>query len=174
MNATTIKVIHWIWSEPKLADFLRGVAFGDDFGWGDDQLAEWVCVFVFPEDRSRGSSAWELNNVEGSEARAVALYEALTEGRKSPAGRLEWVDETEWELVRDALIGASGETSVYVHSTRTGFHPNNRYRVHDKKTVYESGWTAPAGAWGIDEPDRQVCPEPIGERCSCMVVQRER
>jgi hypothetical protein len=63
---------------------------------------------------------------------------------------------------------------VYVHATVKGFHPRNRYRVEDEWSVYEPGWSSASGLWGLPAADRQVCPVPIGERCSCVVVQRER
>lgn len=191
MHATTIKIIHWIWSEPKLADFMREIAagekippHGEEFDYGDQRLAAWASDFIFPEDRLRGIKAWEriTGRSEGSawdraagadsEARVTALYENLTEGRKTPYGRMAWMGEVNWNQVRDALLGHEGDSDIYVHATAGRFHPANRYRVHDKGTVYESGWTAPSGAWGLPESDRQVCPVPIGETCSC-VVQRE-
>lgn len=192
MNKTTIEIIHWIWGEPKLADFMREIAAGENipphdevFEYGDEHLASWIGDFVMPEDRSRGIKAWERitgdaarapwNKASGetSEGRVTALYEKLTEGRKTPYGRLEWLGELEPELIRDALLGHEGTSDIYVHATAGRYAPANRYRVHDAGTVYESGWTAPAGAWGLPEADRQVCPEPIGSPCSCTVVQRE-
>jgi len=177
MNNTTIRIIHWIWGEPKLADFMREIAGGEKipphnevFEYGDTALAEWVSDFVFPEDRSRGIRAWE--NIDGSEARVTELYEALTEGRKTPSGRLEWLDEAEWDLIRDALLGVDGESEIYVHATTGRYHPRNRYRVRDSGTVAEPGWTSASGMWGLAEQDRQVCPEPIGSPCSCEVATR--
>lgn len=172
MNETTVKLIHWIWGEPALADFLREIARGDEFEYGDNELGDWIASFVFPENRSREILAWE--RIGGSETRVSELYEKLTAGRKSPAGRLEWLDEMDTELIRNALIGDGVKPYIYVHATVKGFHPNNRYRVHDRHTVYEPGWTSASGAWGLAEPDRQVCPEPIDRPCSCVVDQRER
>lgn len=63
---------------------------------------------------------------------------------------------------------------VYVHATVRGFHPRNRYRVVDERTVAEPGWYSASGMWGLPVADRQVCPVPIGERCACVVLQRER
>lgn len=179
MNGTTVEIIQWIWGEPKLADFLREIAAGEKipphgevFDYGDDQLACWISDFVFPEDRTRGIKAWI--DIEGDDARADALYRALTEGRKTPAGRLEWLDEAEWDLIRDALLGHKGSSDIYVHSLVRPYHPNNVYRVHDSGTVYEMGWTSASGAWGLAEKDRQVCPNPMNHPCGCTVVQRGR
>lgn len=181
MHENTIKVIHWIWGEPKLADFLRGIAAGekipphdDAFEYGDDALAEWVSDFVMPEDRSRGIAAWERMATKDWETRVRALYEELTEGRKTPRGRLRWIGEVEWNVVRDALLGAEGDSEIYVHATAKGFHPNNRYRVSSRGIVYERGWTSASGSWGLAEADRQVCPKPDEVKCGCTVVQRER
>jgi hypothetical protein len=190
MHRTTVKVIHWIWSEPKLADFFRGIAegekippHGEAFEYGDEQLAAWISDFVFPEDRSRGILAWrQITEQDGpfgkvaspaAEARVSALYEELTEGRKTPAGRLEWLAELEPELVRDALLGHEGDSDIYVHATRGRYAPANRYRVHDAGTVFEPGWRTPPGNWGLPEADRQVCPEPIGPPCSCAVIRKD-
>ncbi|AXH66452.1 hypothetical protein SEA_SATIS_303 [Streptomyces phage Satis] len=177
MNETTKRIIEWIWGERKLADFLRGIAEGEKipphheaFDYGDDQLACWISDFVFPEDRGRGIKAWI--DIEGDDARADALYEALTEGRKTPAGRLKWLDEMDVELVRDALLGHKGGSDIYVHSLVRPYHPNNTYRVHDSGTVYERGWTSASGAWGLAESDRQVCLRPTDPQCGCAVVQR--
>ncbi len=185
MHKTTIRVIHWIWSEPKLADFFREIARGEKipphgeiFEYGDEQLAAWISDFVFPEDRSRGILAWrQITEQDGpfgkvaspAEARVSDLYEELTEGRKTPAGRLEWLDELEPELVRDALLGHEGVSQIYVHATAGRFAPSNRYRVHDSGAVYELGWTAPSGRWGLAEADRQICPELVSGPCSCVV-----
>lgn len=193
MNETTAKMIHWIWGETKLADFMREIAAGEKipphdeiFEYGDEQLTAWVSDFVFPEDRSRGILAWERitrrtgeapwNRASGpdSEARVTALYEELTKGRNTPFGRFEWLSEVDWSLVRDALLGHEGSSPVYVHATVKGFHPNNTYRVHDSGTVYERGWTSASGSWGLAESDRQVCLKPTEPRCGCAVVQRER
>lgn len=179
MNKTTIALIHWIWGEAKLADFMREVTKGESvpphgeiFDHGDEQLAAWISDFVFPEDRSRGSLALGKVIQYNSDARARDLYEALTEGRKDPAGRLAWLDEMEVDLIRDALLGYEGDSDIYVHSARTGFAPGNRYRVHDRFTVFEPGWTCSPGDWGLSEPDRQVCPVPIGTQCECAVEQQ--
>jgi hypothetical protein len=179
MNETTIKVIHWIWGEPRLADFLREIAAGEKipphheaFNFGDDQLACWISDFVFPEDRSRGIKAWI--DLGGDETRVTELYEELTEGRKTPSGRTKWLDEMRADLVRDALLGHEGDSDIYVHVKIKGFAPGNRYRVHSKFGVYEAGFRGGTGFWTIAESDRQVCPMKIGERCSCEPVQRER
>jgi hypothetical protein len=179
MNETTIKVIHWIWGEPKLADFMRKIAVGDKipphsetFEYGDNALAEWISDFVFPEDRSRGVKAWI--DLGGDEARVTELYEALTEGRKTPSGRMEWLGEMDAGLIRDALLGHEGDSDIYVHVKIQGFAPGNRYRVHSKFGVYEAGFRGGTGFWTIAEADRQVCPRKIGERCACEVEQRER
>lgn len=179
INDTTVRVIHWIWGEPRLADFLREIAngekippHGETFDYGDDQLACWITDFVFPEDRMRGIAAWGKVAGPGSEARVRALYEKLTGGRKTPAGRLEWISEMQTDLVRDALLGNKGDSDIYVHPLVKPYHPNNTYRVHDSGTVYEWGWTAPSGAWGLAEKDRQICPEPVNGPCGCTVVQR--
>lgn len=181
MNETTMKLIHWIWSEPELASFLREIAKGEPvpphdeiYEYGDEQLACWISDLVFPEGRSRGILAWERMVSRGaSNAKVDALYEELTAGRKTPAGRLEWLSEMNTELIRTALVGSdAGGPHIYVHATVKGFHPNNRYRVHSPNTVYESGWTSGSGAWTLAEPDRQVCPEPITSPCSCKVEQR--
>lgn len=178
MHETTAKVIHWIWGEPKLADFFRDIARGEKipphdeiFEYGDHQLTCWITDFVFPEDRSRGIKAWY--ELDGDEGRVAALYESLTEGRKTPAGRLEWLEELEPELVRDALLGSEGGSEIYVHSLRPPYHPNNTYRVHDAGTVYERGWAAGAasGAWGLAEAERQLCMNPGQTPCGCTVVQ---
>lgn len=178
MNETTVKIIHWIWGEPKLADFMRGIARGEKipphdevFEYGDHQLVCWISDFVFPEDRSRGIKAW--GDLGGDEARVAELYESLTEGRKTPAGRLEWLSELEPELVRDALLGHEGDSDVYVHATSGRYAPANRYRVHNAGTVYESGWRTSPGDWGLAEADRQICPEPIGSPCSCVVICKD-
>jgi hypothetical protein len=170
MHGTTVKIIHWIWGEPDLADSLRGVADGDEFSYGDDELLEMISSFVFPEDRERGIRAWI--EVHGNEARVRKLYEELTEGRKAPAGRLEWLSEAEPDLIRDALLGHRGDSDIYVHSLIKPYHPNNMYRVHDFGTVYERGWTSASGAWGLAEKDRQVCTNPTVSPCGCTVVQR--
>lgn len=177
MHETTVKIINWIWGEPKLADFLREIAAGEPvpphgevYEYGDHELANWISDFVFPEDRSRGIRAWE--QIDGSEERVRALYEELTEGRKTPAGRLQWLDEMEVHLIRDALLGHKGDSEIYVHATAGRFHPNNIYRVHDSGTVYEMGWTSASGAWNLPETDRQVCPNPKGIPCGCTVVRR--
>lgn len=182
MHKTTIKIIHWIWADPKLADYLREVAQGDEFEYGDEQLVSVISEFVFPEDRSRGILAWRrITEHDGpfgrvsspeAEARVTALYESLTEGRKTPAGRLEWLSEMEPELIRDALLGREGDTEIYVHATSGHFHPNNRYRVDGRTGVYEPGWTSASGFWSLAEADRQVCPDPIGSPCGCTVVRR--
>lgn len=193
MHGTTIEIIHWIWGEPPLADFMREVAAGvkipphdDIYDYGDENLASWIGDFVMPEDRSRGILAWERitkdparapwSKISGvnSEGRVTALYEKLTEGRKTPYGRLEWLGELEADVIRNALLGHVGDCDTYVHATVKGFHPNNTYRVHDAGTVYERGWTAASGAWGLAESDRQVCPKPTEAKCGCTVVQRER
>lgn len=75
---------------------------------------------------------------------------------------------------RDRQRREKDMAEVYVHATVKGYHPNNRYRVVDSHTVAEPGWSSGAGMWGLAENDRQVCPTPIGERCACLVVQRER
>lgn len=180
MHDNTIKVIHWIWGEPKLADFLRKVAVGEGtppynetYEWGDEQLAECVVEFVLPEGRSRGSRAWNYE-INGNEERATALYEELTKGRKTPLGRLEWIGEIEWNVVRDALLGDESDTPLYVHSTIKDYHPNNRYRVSNKFSVYEMGWSSPSGLWGLTEQNRQVCPRPDLRKCGCTVVQYGR
>lgn len=179
MNETTMRIIHWIWGEPKLSDFLRSIAEGEkipphneSYDYGDEALACWISDFVFPEDRSRGIKAWI--DLGGDEARVTELYESLTEGRKTPAGRLQWLDEMQIDKVRDALLGADGEGEIYVHSTTGRYHPNNRYLVRDSDTVAESGWTASSGMWGLAERDRQVCPKPISQPCSCEVAIRGR
>jgi hypothetical protein len=166
-----MKIIHWIWGEPELADFLRGIAEGDDFEYGDNELLEMVSSFVFPEDRELGIRAWI--DVHGNEDRVQKLYEELTEGRKTPAGRLEWLSEAEPDLIRNALLGHEGDSEIYVHATAGRFHPNNVYRVHDSGTVYEMGWTAASGAWNLPETDRQVCPNPTAAPCGCTVVRRD-
>lgn len=178
MNETTVKIIHWIWGEPKLADFMRGIARGEKippheevFEYGDHQLVCWISDFVFPEDRSRGIKAW--GDLGGDEDRVVKLYESLTEGRKTPAGRLEWLSELEPELVRDALLGIDGESGIYVHATAGRYHPANHYLVRNSGTVAESGWTASSGLWGLPEADRQVCPDPSASPCGCVVVKRD-
>lgn len=178
MNETTARIIHWIWGEPKLADFMREIAQGEKipphdeiFEYGDNALIEWISDFVFPEDRSRGILAW--GRIGGSEARVSALYEELTEGRKTPTGRTEWLEEVDVELVRDALLGHEGASDIYVHATTGRFHPNNTYRVHDSGTVYERGWTSASGAWGLPEADRQVCLRPTDPQCGCAVVRRD-
>lgn len=177
MNETTARVIHWIWGEPELADFLREIAAGrkipphdETFEYGDDDLAAWVSDLVFPEDRSRGIKAWL--DLGGNEDRVTELYEKLTEGRKTPSGRLEWLDETDWELVRNALLGHKGTSDIYVHATAGSFHPKNTYRVHDSGTVYERGWRDPSGAWGLPEINRQVCLRPTDPQCGCTVIRR--
>lgn len=177
MNETTMRIIHWIWGEPKLADFLRGIAEGEKipphdeaFEYGDEQLACWISDFVFPEDRSRGIRAWI--DIDGDEARVTELYEALTKGRKTPAGRLKWLDEMDIGLIRDALLGADGMSEIYVHATTGRYNVRNRYLVRDSGTVAESGWTSASGMWGLAEKDRQICPEPIGNPCGCTVVKR--
>lgn len=170
VNETTMKLIHWIWSEPALAEFLRDIAHGNEFDYGDTELGSWISDLVFPEDRN--GMAWEALVTNGVDIDRVNMLHAdLTEGRD----RLDWLDEMNTELIRTALVGSDdGGPHVYVHATVKGFHPNNRYRVHSPDTVYESGWMAASGAWGLAEPDRQVCPEPIGSPCSCKVVQRGR
>lgn len=172
MHNTTIEIIHWIWGEPELADFLRKIARGDECEYGDGEMMSLISSFVFPEDRERGIKVWL--GIHGDENRAQVLYEKLTEGRKTPAGRLEWLSEAEPELIRDALLGHEGDSLIYVHPTAGLMGSVNRYRVHDKGTVYEPGWTAPSGAWGLPEGNRQVCPAPIGEGCSCVVVRNGR
>jgi hypothetical protein len=171
MHATTMKIIHWIWGEPELADFLREIAEGDDFAYGDDKLLEMISSFVFPEDRERGIRAWI--DVHGNEDRVQKLYEELTEGRKTPAGRLEWLSEAEPDLIRDALLGKDGDSDIYVHATAGHFHPNNRYRVDGKYGVYEMGWTSAAGFWSLAERDRQICPNPTATPCGCTVVRQD-
>ena len=69
MHATTMKIIHWIWGEPKLADFLRKIAEGDDFEYGDDELLEMISSFVFPENRERGIRAWI--DIHGNEVERI-------------------------------------------------------------------------------------------------------
>lgn len=170
MHKTTVRVIQWIWGEPDLADLMRDTAKGDEFEYGESELVSLIASFVFPEDRSRGIRAWL--DISGNEDRVKVLYEALTEGRKTPAGRLEWLSELEPDLVRDALLGHKGDSDIYVHATKGRFHPNNTYRVHDKGTVYERGWRDASGAWGLPEQDRQVCPSPSSAPCGCTVVQR--
>lgn len=176
MNETTIKLIHWIWGEPKLADFLREIAKGEvdpvDGTWyeyGDNELAAWISDFVFPEDRSRSSLAWETLVSKGvSTDRVDLLYADLTEGRRTPQGRLEWLNEMDPELIRAALVGDETEPYIYVHATIKGFHPKSRYRVQDKYGVYETRF------WALDEMNRQICPEPIDRPCSCEVKQHGR
>jgi hypothetical protein len=168
VNETTIKLIHWIWSEPALAEFLREIANGDEFKYGDQELGSWISDLL---DNTRSQHADAVLADKGADLRvARTLRRELTEGRD----RLAWLDEMNTELIRCALVGDITEPHVYVHATVKGFDPNNRYRVHSPDTVYESGWTSASGAWGLAEPDRQVCPEPIGSPCSCKVVQRGR
>lgn len=167
VNETTMKLIHWIWSEPALAEFLREIAHGDEFEYGDTELGAWISGLVLPEERN--GMAWEALVTNGVDVDRVNMLHAdLTEGRD----RLAWLDEMDTELVRAALVGDEAEPYIYVHATVKGFQPNNRYRIHDADTVYESGWMSASGAWGLAEPDRQVCPEPIDAPCSCKVVQR--
>jgi hypothetical protein len=169
VNQTTIKLIHWVWSEPALAEFLREIAHGDEFGYGDTELGAWISDLVSPENRN--GMAWETLASNGVDIDRVNMLHAdLAEDRD----RLAWLDEMNTELIRCALVGDVTEPYIYVHATVKGFHPNNRYRVHDPDTVYESGWTSASGAWGLAESDRQVCPEPIGSPCTCKVVQRGR
>lgn len=172
MHATTIKVIHWIWGEPELADLLRHQVDGDEFEWGGDEVVAMIASFVFPEDRERGIRAWI--DAHGNEDRVQALYESLTEGRKTPAGRLEWLSELDLDAVCKALQPIERDSGIYVHATVKGYAPGNRYRVHNQFGVYEAGWFSGSGFWTLAEPDRQICPVPIGETCSCEVVQRER
>lgn len=164
-----MKLIHWIWSEPKLADFLREVAHGDEFEYGDLELGNWISDLISPD---RSGIAWDFLVSKGVHVdRIDALYADLTEGRD----RLAWLDEMDSELIRTALVGSDeGGPHIYVHATVKGFHPKNRYRVHSADTVYETGWTSASGAWSLAEPDRQICPEPIDRPCSCKVVQRDR
>jgi hypothetical protein len=169
MNETTIKVIHWIWGEPELANLLREAAKGDEFEWGDDEVMALIASFVFPEDRSRGIRAWI--DIHGQEDRVQALYESLTRGRKTPAGRLEWLGELDRDAVCKALLPLERNSGIYVHATLKGYAPGNRYRVHNQFGVYEAGSYNTAAFWILAEPDRQICPMPIGERCTCTVVQ---
>lgn len=113
MNETTEKLIEWIRSEPGLAAFLRGIAEGEPvpphnevYEYGDDPLACWISDLVLPENRSRGILAWERLVSQGaSNAKVDALYEELTAGRKTPAGRLEWLGEMDVAAIREALVG---------------------------------------------------------------------
>ncbi|MFE0472640.1 hypothetical protein ACFW2V_13595 [Streptomyces sp. NPDC058947] len=169
MNETTAKLINWIWSEPDLAEFLREIANGDEFEYGDTELGAWISDLL---DNTHSQHADIVLANKGADLRAARkLRRELTEGRD----RLEWLDEMDAELIRTALVGSDdGGPHIYVHATVKGFNPNNRYRVHSPDTVYEIGWTSASGAWGLAEPDRQVCPESIDQPCSCTVVQRDR
>lgn len=112
VNETTTKLIDWIQGEPELAAFLRGIAQGEPvpphneiYEYGDEQLACWISDLVFPEERSRGILAWERMVSKGaSNAKVNALYEELTAGRKTPAGRLEWLNEMDVAAIREMLL----------------------------------------------------------------------
>lgn len=171
VNETTMKLIHWIWSEPGLANFLRGVAKGDpdsdEFEYGDTQLGMWLSDLL---DGSAVADA-HLSRLTVNLHAARELARELS-NRDDP---FEWLSEMDPERIRNALLGhEGGGEPVYVHATVEGFHPRNRFRVHNESTVYEPGWTSASGAWGLVEEDRQLCPEPIGAPCSCTVVQREK
>jgi hypothetical protein len=161
MNETTAKLINWIWSEPKLADFLREIAKGDEFEYGDYDLGCWINDLVFLDGPPP---------VPGIDAERIhRLYAELTEGRD----KLAWIDEMDVAQIRDALLGQGGG-DTYVHALTIDFHPGNRYRVYDKNSVFEAGWTGGSGLRNLPEQDRQVCPEPIGTPCNCTVEQKEK
>lgn len=161
MNTTTARLINWIWSEPDLADFLRGIANGDEFKYGDYELGCWVNDLVFLDGPLP---------VPGIDTERIhRLYAELIEGRD----KLAWIDEMDVAQIRDALLGQGGG-DIYVHATVARFHPANRYRVYDQYTVRESGPDQSRGAIELPEQDRQVCPEPIEAPCNCTVEQKEK
>lgn len=176
MNETTRRLIHWIWRDPKLADFMRQIITqnspvrdGEDYEFTDLQtgchLADLVAAG--PERDAVWCSIVEESGLDTEALESV--LKAFTTGRDPD----DWLDEMQADWIRVALTGGRN-TGIYVHVRIKGFHPRNRYRVHDRFGVYESGWFSGSGFWTIGESDRQICLEPIGATCSCMVAQRER
>lgn len=172
VNETTMKLIHWIWSEPDLADFLRDVAEGDaaqDGGeFGDRELSIWLSDLLGDE---RNGIWWDVITSRKVDLDRLNMLRAeLTDDR----GRLDWLDEMDAELIRNALLGQEGGGEpVYVHALQ-GLDPRDRYRVHSASAVRERSGAAADRLWYLPERNRQLCPEPIGAPCSCTVERKEK
>lgn len=168
MHMTTKKIIDWIWSEPGLSDFLREIADGEETIYGDVQLASWLCDLLGDQ---RNGIWWQFaTNKNVDIARVDNLRDELSRGKD----RSRWLEEMEIPLIRNGLLGTKGNGPIYAHSLVRPFHPNNRYQVINSTEVREIGSTSAIGIWGLAEKDRAVCPESIGERCSCGAAQSKR
>lgn len=160
------------------------------------RIIEWLKM-----ERGRGSRVWPAlretaqgpqgaarlgdrlsSLLDGSALAQIHLHELRADQERARAAARElrgdgeplaWLDELDPEVIRVFLSGVNGD-ALYVHARVRPFHPNNRYRVDDEHTVFEVGWTAGAGAWGLAARERQVCPESIRQPCACRIRQAER
>jgi hypothetical protein len=173
VNATELKIIDWLKGERErgsdLWAFLRGIAEGDEFEYGDHELGNCLADLL---DSDHNMHADVVLADTGADLRAAReLRRELAESQDDPAG---WLEELDAMAVRVFLMQVNPNDDLYVHSLVKGYHPNNRYRVADAYGVYEPGFTSATGYWGLSARDRQICDEPIGKPCSCRIEQRER
>jgi hypothetical protein len=103
----TQRVIDWTLSKPVLGRKLAHIAHGDEFVYGDDDLACWVVDLLWPQRNTLAVTY--LAAVGASIAEADATWAELDKHES-------WVDAVHWDKVRDALIERypKGAESPYV------------------------------------------------------------
>jgi len=98
MNKTTKTIADWLASEKGLTEFLREIAEGDEFEYGDTELGVWISDLLGGE---RNGIWWDVVTSRGVDvARLTAVRDGLTEGRD----RFAWLDEMDSAQIRQALL----------------------------------------------------------------------
>lgn len=99
MDAMTAKIVEFVLSRQRMAAELADVAEGDDFTWGDNELAETVVQLVSDDPRGLGMWALDRWGVPQRDARSVGMdLEVMAQDPPY------WVEHVDWEAVRTALI----------------------------------------------------------------------
>jgi hypothetical protein len=100
-DGMTQRVAKWTDTIPDRAwKLLANVAEGDEFAWGDDDLAELVADLLSVEPGILGADWMDAVGVDRTEAARVGA-ELASMAQEPP----HWVDHVDWEAVRNHLTG---------------------------------------------------------------------
>lgn len=93
-------VVEWIdQSPPRACAFLRNVADGDEFEWGDDELEEYVSQFLC--STVRGAAAGQMAELGIDVFRAREFGLRLERAAQEPP---HWSGHADWEFIRNHLL----------------------------------------------------------------------
>lgn len=101
LDGMTRRVVEWTDAVPeRVRTFLAKTAEGDEFMWGDDDLAEMIADALTTTPNALAADWMDYAGVDREEARRIGGE--LEQGAQEPP---HWIGHVDWETVRNHLIG---------------------------------------------------------------------